>query len=268
MPNDSSTYFERILQKYLMKKQGKTLFLFLFLSFLFSTAFSGLFASQTSSLRTIQENIFLAKTGDYTVLSRGSQRTFVLVKSTTPKTVWIEIIHFPCIAYKERPSLEQASWKTVIHQLESPSQVFVVSLSSEGSQFFSLNTRTKSLEPVGKSTTVPAFLQIFDLPLSPAPANVIKTKGKENKPWSPKVSFEGAPLTSISVNAWQGLWPKDRGPLSETGILMYFTQPDISVFPLWVSIETPKGTSIVRAVDIGHGATSPYVYSLPDSKTQ
>ncbi|WP_100933997.1 hypothetical protein [Candidatus Chlamydia corallus] len=251
-----------------MKKQGKILFLFLFLSFLFARPFSFLFASQINSLRTIQENIFLAKPGDYTVLSRGSQRTFILIKLMTSETVWMEIIHFPCIAYKERSSLEQASWKTLIHQLKSPSKVFVVSVSSQGSRCFSLNTEKKKLEPLLNSDAVPFLFRIFDLPLAPAPRNLIKSKEKGATPWSPKVSFEGAPLTPVSTNAWHGLWPKDRSPLSETGILMYFTEPNISVFPLWVSIDTPKGTSVVRAVDIGHGATSPYLYSLPDSKTE
>ncbi|SPN73277.1 hypothetical protein C10C_0091 [Chlamydia serpentis] len=249
-----------------MKKQGKILFLTLSLSFFFCIPFSSFCASKITSSQIIQENIFLAQSGDYTVLSKGSQRAFILIKSTSPKVVWLEIIHFPCIIYKERALIEKVSWKTAVHELKSPSKVFVVSLSSDGTHLFSLNTRTQNLEPIVSSNEVPFFSQIFKLRLSPAPLHLIKVEGKGNKSWFPKVSFEGAPPIPVPADAWHGFWPKDGGSLSETSILMYFATPNISPFPLWANIETPKGNTIIRALDVGHGATSPYLYSIPDCK--
>lgn len=110
-----------------MKKQGKTRLGFLFLGLLFSP----IRLQAASPTHTIQQNIFLAKSGDFIVFSRGSQRIFILVKSASQDSVCLEIIDFPTLLYSERNLPQETSWKTAIHQLKSPAKVTVLYLSKK-----------------------------------------------------------------------------------------------------------------------------------------
>ncbi|WP_201457030.1 hypothetical protein [Chlamydia sp. 17-3921] len=242
-----------------MKKQGKTLLVFLFLNFLFP--YSG--ALHTQEIHSIQQNIFLAKPGDYAVFSRGTQRIFVLVKSSSINSVWLEIIDFPSLLCSERNFLQETSWKSAIHHLKSPATVIVIFLSKEQLKAFSLCPKTKKLYPISNAQNIPLLIKIFKIPLTPAPKHLIKM-GKDHNPWSPKVTLEESSTASATTEALLGSWPKDLSILSEADILMYFTHPTISVFPLWASINTPKGPTVLRALSVGHEATSPYEYSLPE----
>ncbi|WP_231881964.1 hypothetical protein [Candidatus Chlamydia sanziniae] len=221
------------------------------------------YSSQPMSTRTIKQNIFLAKPGDYTVLSRGTQRIFLLVKSMTPDAVWLEILDFPCLTYRDRTLTQKTSWKIAIHQLNSSSKIFVFLLHSQYIKMFALNMETHTLVPLTSFEEAPLFSKILQLSLLPAPKELIKIQGKNQTPWSPKVSIEGTPQVSVATEMWHGLWPNDLSPLSGTDVLMYFTFPEISVFPLWASIQTPKGPVTLRTIDVGHEATSPYTYSYP-----
>lgn len=243
-----------------MKKQGKTRLGFLFLGLLFFP----IRLQAASPTHTIQQNIFLAKSGDFIVFSKGSQRIFILVKSASQDSVCLEIIDFPTLLYSERNLPQETSWKTAIHQLKSPAKVTVLYLSKKNIRAFSLCSKTSQLSPISNAQDLPLLSKFFTIPLEPAPKHLIKMK-QDNLPWTPTVQIEEQKVSKpLTTKALHGTWPKDHTLLSETDILMYFPLPEVSVFPIWISIHLPtKGTSVLRALSVGHGSTSPYHYALP-----
>ncbi|ANG65747.1 hypothetical protein M787_000170 [Chlamydia gallinacea 08-1274/3] len=249
-----------------MKRQEKMhplpmlfqLFLIMFLSLPF-----GLKAQEISSFK---KNIFLAHPGDYAVLSKGSQKIFLLVKSISPDAVWLEITEFPHLSPSERTLVKDTPWKTLIHTLKAHKKISLIYLSYQDTRVFSFNSKTHSWIPSNQNDLNPFLSTLLHLSLRNAPTHLIKTQGKDQTPWSPKVSLNGMPSVKIPTQAKHTFWPPDTSALSGRSILMYFTVPDISVFPIWISIDTPKGEVIVRAIDVGHDATSPLTYSLPTIK--
>lgn len=235
------------------------LFLIIFLSFPF-----GLKAQEIFSFK---RNIFLARPGDYAVFSKGSQKIFLLVKSISPDAVWLEITEFTHLSPSERTLVKETPWKTLIHTLKSNKKISLIYLSHhQDTQVFNFNSKTCSWTPSHQNDLNPFLATLLHLSLRNAPTHLIKTQRKDQTPWSPKVSLNGMPSMKIPTQAKHTFWPPDASILSGKSILMYFTVPDISVFPIWISIDTPKGEVIIRAIDVGHDATSPLTYSFPTTK--
>lgn len=241
-----------------MKKQEKMhprnllkLFIFFFAFFVF------LPFAEARSLHhsSMQEKILNSCSGDYAIFSRGSQKIFFLVRENSPETTWVEITEFSNLTQQEKKMIEQQSWKQAFHQLQSPRKVYLLRISRDSLSIFVLkNTHWVSFQ---RKDPLPFFVKILRLPLSPAPNHLIKYKGKERTPWSPKTSFDGNPVI-LPSRAWISIWPKDSSPLSEKNILMYFSDEENLAFPLWTSIDTPTGTVIIKTLELGHQASSPY----------
>ncbi|WP_375793157.1 hypothetical protein O1W69_03370 [Chlamydia sp. 12-01] len=248
-----------------MKKQEKIrlspLFQRLFILVIFLCPFSAL----TEVPHSLKQNIFHARTGDYAVFSKGIQKFFLFVKSVSSDTVWIEMTEFPHLSQQDRTLIQNAQWKSLINDLHSPRRVFLISLSKEKMHIFCLNPKTQQLRRL-QSEDLPIFSTLLQLSLNKAPDHLIKRQGKNQDPWSPRITVEGNRSVKIPAQAWHANWPKDSSVLSEKNVLMYFTACEISAFPLWTSIETPKGTVILRTIDVGYDALSPYSYTLPDIK--
>ncbi|BAE81121.1 conserved hypothetical protein [Chlamydia felis Fe/C-56] len=248
-----------------MKKQEKTrlssLFqrLFVLVIFLFPCSAFSEFS------HSLKKNIFLAQTGDYAVFSKGSQKFFLFVKSASPESMWIEMTEFPHLSQQDRALIQNTPWKSLINKLLSPRRIFLISLTKQDICIFCLNPKTQELRRM-QTNDLPMFVTLLQLSLNEAPAHLIKKQGNNQSPWSPKITIEGNGSVKAPAQAWHAKWPKDSSVLSEKNVLMYFTAPEISVFPLWTSIETPKGTIVLRTIDVGHNAVSPYSYSLPNIK--
>ncbi|WP_139415245.1 hypothetical protein [Chlamydia abortus] len=245
-----------------MKKQEKTRLFPLFQRLFILVIFLCPCSAFSQSPHSLKKNLFHAQAGDYAVFSKGGQKFFLFVKSISAETVWIEMTEFPHLSQQDRALLKNTPWKTVISHLYSPRRVFVISLSKRDLLIFSLNLKTQQLQQI-QTDDLPLFATLVQLSLNEAPVHLIKTQGKKNDPWSPRITLEGNSSVNMPVQAWHAHWPKDSSILSEKNVLMYFTAPEISVFPLWTSIETPKGSVVLRTIDVGHHAISPYSYSIP-----
>ncbi|MEF9497510.1 hypothetical protein [Chlamydia sp. 04-14] len=248
-----------------MKKQEKIrlspLFQRLFILVIFFYPCSGFAESPIS----VKQNIFRARAGDYAVFSKGVQKFFLFVKSVSSDTAWIEMTEFPHLSQQDRVLIQNTPWKNLINDLHSPRRVFLISLSTKDMHIFCLNPKTQQLRRL-QSEDLPVFSTLLQLSLNEAPDHLIKRQGKNRDPWSPRITVEGSYSLKTPAQAWCANWPKDSSVLSGKNVLMYFTACEISVFPLWTSIETPKGTVVLRAIDVGHEASSPYSYTLPEIK--
>ncbi|WP_038500571.1 hypothetical protein [Chlamydia avium] len=248
-----------------MKRQEKMLSLpFMFLFFLITFLFPPL-ELKAQDISSFKKNIFLARQGDYAVFSKGSQILFLLVKSTSNNAVWLEITEFSYLSPQERALVKDTPWKTLIHTLKADKKIFLIHLSHQDTAVFSFNPKTQAWIPSKQNGITPFLSTLLHLSLKNAPKHLIKTQGKgeDQIPWSPKVSLDGMHPIKVPTQAKHALWPPDASVLSGKNILMYFTVSDISVFPIWISIDTPKGAIILRAIDIGHEATSPLMCPLP-----
>ncbi|EPP35069.1 hypothetical protein CP10139811_0264 [Chlamydia ibidis] len=242
-----------------MKKQEKTLLSALFQRLFIIITVSLPCCAEASNFLTIKNQVFFAHTGDYVVFAKGSQRFFLAVKSVDNTGAWIELIEFPSLCYTDRCLLENGSWKLLVHQLTSHKKVFLIHLpKNEAHSVFSLDQESNVWNFTSPGAA-PIFLNtLLSLELSPAPQQLIKTQGKDRRPWSPTVSVQGEKTSNLSAQAWHALWPKGSSLLSDKNVLIYFTSTSISPFPLWISIETSKGHIIVRAIELGKDITSPY----------
>lgn len=254
--------FRKSVQKYPMKRQEKTSS-FLWLCQFFLAIFLLPWQLAAHDITSLKRNIFLASTGDYAVFSKGSQRIFLLVKSISSDSVWIEVTDFPYLSPPERALAKETPWKDLIHTLKANKKVFLIYLSPHNTQVFSFHSKTQTWIPSNQNDTIPFLFTLLRLSLRNAPADVIKTQGKDHSIWSPRVSLDGKRPEKIPTQAKHAFWPPDASLLSGRNILMYFTAPEVSVFPVWISIDTPKGAIIIRAIDIGHDATSSQTYTLP-----
>ncbi|WP_348662822.1 hypothetical protein [Chlamydia vaughanii] len=247
-----------------MKKQEKTRLFPLFQRLFLVAIFLLPYHLQAQSSHSLKTNICQAQTGDYAVFSKGQQRFFLLVKSAEANHAWIEMTEFAHLSQQERTLAKDTPWKTLIHKLTSPRKVFLIYLSSSTVNIFCVNSKTGALDLLQKDDTMPFIATLLQLSLNHAPSHLVKTQGKNQDPWSPRVSLEGrASSVKVPTQAWHATWPHDTSILSGKNVLMYFTASEISVFPVWASIDTPKGAIVLRAIDVGHEATSPYFYSLP-----
>lgn len=204
---------------------------------------------------SIQEKILTARPGDYAVLSRGSQKFFFLIRQSSSEATWVEMSEFASLTQQEKKLVEQSSWKNAFHQLQSSKKVYLLRISKNPLMIFVL--KNAQWMPLSEKDPLPFFVKILRLPLSPAPSHLIKYKGKERTPWSPRTSLNGEPIT-LPSSAWISVWPKDSSPLSEKNILIYFSNNERLAFPLWTSIDTPTGTVIIKTIEMGHQAASSY----------
>lgn len=246
-----------------MKKQEKMHSEFLLKVFIFFFAFFFFLPpAEAHSPRhlSVQDKILTSCSGDYAILSRGSQKFFFLVRHNSPEATWIEISEFSCLTQQDKKLIEQSSWKETFHQLRSPKSVYLLQIARNNFSIFVLkkNEWTHSQE----KDSLPFFIKMLRLPLSPAPAHLIKYNGKTHTPWSPRTSFGGENIT-LPSSAWVAVWPKDSSSLSGKNILMYFSDDTRLTFPLWTSIDTPTGPVIIKTIELGHQASSPHP-KLPD----
>ncbi|AAP05404.1 hypothetical protein [Chlamydia caviae] len=246
-----------------MKKQEKIRLSSLFQRLFILVLFLSPFPAFTEAPLSLKQNIFRARTGDYAVFSKGVQKFFLFVKSVSSDTVWIEMTEFPHLSQQDRALVQNKPWKSLIHELHSPRRVFLISLSKKDIDIFCLNPKTHQLRRL-QPEDLPIFSTLLQLSLNEAPNHLIKRQGKNQDPWSPRITIEGNCSLKTPAQAWHANWPKDSSVLSGKNVLMYFTACEISAFPLWTSIETPKGTVVLRTIDVGHDASSSYSYILPD----
>lgn len=124
-----------------MKKQEKMhseillkLFIFFFAFFFFLPP-----AEAHSPRRlSVQDKILTSCSGDYAILSRGSQKFFFLVRHNSPEATWIEISEFSCLTQQDKKLIEQLSWKEAFHQLRSPKSVYLLQISKNNFSIFVL----------------------------------------------------------------------------------------------------------------------------------
>ncbi|MBQ8498456.1 hypothetical protein [Chlamydia sp.] len=245
-----------------MKKQEKIHLRELLQYLLFFFAFLPMPRAEAHSFPppSIQKKILSSHPGDYAVLSRGVQKIFLLIRQKSPEATWVEISEFPSLMQQEKALTEQLSWKKAFQQLRSQKRVYLLRISKHSHTIFVLkNAQWTALQ---NKDSLPVFVKILQLPLTPAPLHLIKYKGKERTPWYPKTSLNGESVI-IPSSAWVSVWPEDSFLLSGKHILMYFSNDESLPFPLWTSIDTPKGAIIFKTIEIGHQATSPHP-TLPD----
>lgn len=244
-----------------MKKQEKTPLTRLFQLLVFIAILFPFCPLLASPLKTIRDDAFASKPGDYAVFSRGSKKIFLLVRSVSSQQVCIEIIEFASLSQKERALLQNASWKQLIHQLQSPRRIFFISLARDRLAVYCWNPSKDEWRRLEQISDHPFFVKLLQLPLSPVPQGLLRTSGRGI--WSPQAVIEGSPKQKKTIPLL-ATWPKDASLLSERKIVMYFADPHVSIFPLWTSIETPTGPVIVKTIDTGHNALSPHSYALPE----
>lgn len=246
-----------------MKKQAKTrLFTLLRAASFFSVFFFHTYL-QADSL-TIQNNIFLSQPGDYVTLSKGNKKVFLFIKDVSESRVLIEMSEFASLSQKDKALSKNIPWKDLIHQLHSPRKLFLISLTRNNATAFFLETKTQKWKQLNTEAELPLVVKLLQLPLKPVPPHLLKKSGKDKTLWQPKVVIEGSPTQTQSIYAKLATWPQDVSALSGKKILMYFADHNVSVFPLWISIDTPTGPVIVHAIDTGHNANSPYHYEAPN----
>lgn len=206
-----------------------------------------------NSKETLQNQLFRGQKNDYAVFAQASKRFFTSIREISSDTLWLEITEFPFLNYQDRQLLEQqSSWKNVIHQLTSKRETFIVKISKQESCLFVLDPKTNRLHPISIKAA-PKLLKLLNVTLHAAPASKLKMNN-DNKPWRPQISLEGQITPYQTIKMYSSTWPQDGSLLSGNCILIYFTSQNISVFPIWTSIETIKGPMIIKTIDVGHHA--------------
>lgn len=210
-------------------------------------------------ISTIQDLLFKAEQGDYAVFSQGSKKIFVLVRKTDPQNIWLEISEFVSLTFQDKRILDRGSWKSVLHQLSSPRQISLTRFSlQQQSQIYIWNSKT-SLWNKASATQVSRLLALLHLPLTEAPKNKIKLDSN-HRPWKPRLFVEGKPTSYQTSKVYISTWPKDGSALEGNEVLLYCTTPEVSAFPLWISIDTPTGCMILKNIEMGHHATSTFPF--------
>lgn len=81
--------------------------------------------------------------------------------------------------------------------------------------------------------------------------------------WVPPLILHGKKISSPSFEVWGATWPRDKTPISECRLEIYFSSGEfVSPFPYWIEIKSPHYAAKIRTVDSGHNMASPFSLAL------
>lgn len=205
---------------------------------------------------SLQERLFHGHKDDYAVFAQGTKRFFTSIREVSADSLWLEITEFAFLNYQDKKLIEQqSSWKNLLPQLTSSRETFIAKISEQDSCLFALDPKTNTWKP-SSLEEAPKLFKLLKISLYSAPESKLKMDNN-NEPWRPKVSLEGKTTPYQTMSVYTSTWPQDGSLLSGNCILIYFTSPTLSAFPIWTAIETFKGPVIIRTIDVGHQVTSP-----------
>lgn len=246
-----------MLMNQTMKKQGKNIYFLLLLAVMVYSDHPGYGHSNDHTLQEtdsfqLQQHLKYLKTGDYAVFSQGSKKTFIMVKHASPENIFLEEISYACLLPQDRIE-PGTSWKEHILTISStPENISLFHIHRNGIDTYSFHPRKSMLKPSCHDSPTASLLTTSFIPLE---KHLLPRNKTSSLPWSPKVTVEGN-AREIPAQAF-------RGMISKYPVLIYFIDPSISIFPIWMSIQSPTGNTVIHTIDVGSGATSPYQYDLP-----
>lgn len=242
-----------------------------FLSIFCLTIFSTIVSKEESL--SLRNNLTRAQTGDFIVAAQSKTYTLLHIYAKDEKSLIIEEVTVPASKIER----EGFSWREWISK-GAPNHTCwilytVISATGEIQDAYSLSAygwHSISLE----DAFLPTLLNLRFQPMPDAgrkkvgdPLSEGGTGGK--KIWHPQMVVDGKIIKGVLFNAWKTHWPKDRTPLSDKIIEVYFPQDQEkypSYFPFWIQVTGAVGKADLRVVDSGIGLKSPV--TAPGMKKQ
>jgi len=215
------------------------------------------------SVRSIEERLLSAKSGDYIVLEQSKLFSLLLIADLSEGHLILEEINVPASQKKKSESWSQYYKKGapgasshLLHEINLKEHKLIRS--------YSLTKRTFLAAD-------PFLTQLFAMPLSPIAREDRKRIGPPSltesldtrKIWNPPVVIEGKRIKKRECLAYQTRWPKDETLLSRKFINLYFDKfrPDFP-FPCWMEVSDGSNTLKMRCVDTGSNL-SPLPHHFP-----
>lgn len=232
-------------------------FMKILLAFLLLTA-SPVFAAPSC----LQYKFERAQVGDFVVTVQEKNCSLLFIRSLTADTLLLEEVSVP----EHLVDLKKIDWKKWVGQ-KAPGHTSWT--------LFEIDRKTSALIKCFSfskngwlylDSSEQFLTRLLSLPLQTLPEKDRKKIGPQatnpeddhRSLWNPPLIVEGKKMDKPAYDVMQTEWPDDGSRLSRCAIELYFSksQPQFP-FPYWLEVKSPHYSFKMRAIDSGHGLTSP-----------
>lgn len=214
----------------------------------------------------LRNNLMLAQTGDYIVVSANKTLTLLLVHGRKEPILTIEEVAVPEI--KKPSNMDWKSWiqngapnhcSWVMYDIDLKTGQMLRYYSFSKKNWFDIPEADNFLSKLLNLK----FAKIPDAARKRIGPPKVRSGPDLRAVWQPKMIVGGKAIEGVSFEAWKTKWPRDNSDLSGRNIEVYLpadSKQYPAYFPYWLQISGMVGNAKIRIIDSGNKLQSPKAY--------